>query len=160
MAYSEIFVPTPDIAGELKTSKFYKVERPTCEKYEPNFEKVFKVAQNPYNIYSDGTIVNDSGDLVAQFFGNELVFGVKRWMNGVDSNANTGPILVKNPTHLDQDIVGIRNGIFVFQDTAFAVRVTNSGGLYITRPVIPEYQACFVEGFRNVISTVFNRENI
>lgn len=160
MAYSEIFVPTHVVTGELKASKFYKVERPTCEKYEPNFEKVFKAAGNPYNIYSDGTIVNDSGDLVAQILENELVFGAKRWMNGVDSNANMGPLLVKNPTHLDQDIVGIRNGMFVFQDTAFAVRINNSGGLYITRPIIPEYQACFVEGFWNVINTVFNRENI
>lgn len=58
---------------------------------------------------------------------------------------------VKNPN--DDAVIapdyGIRNGLIVVSDHALAVRVTR-GGNYVTRSIVPEYQAELSKLFRSL----------
>jgi hypothetical protein len=48
---------------------------PTCEKYEPYFEKVFDIAQS--GIMNGKDIVTPEGNIVASVWHDELLFDVK-----------------------------------------------------------------------------------
>lgn len=94
-----------------QVESLHLLKPPTCEKYEPNFEKVFGFAQS--GIMNGKDIVSPEGKVVASIWDDELLFEVKKWVLGVFSNATRRSILVKNPNRLPENegLIGIRNGL-------------------------------------------------
>ena len=89
----------------------YELKPPTCEKYEPNFEKVFGFVQS--GNMNGKEILSPEGIVVARLWDNEQIFGLKKWLSGISSNAANVPMLVKNPYRLPEheELIGIRNGL-------------------------------------------------
>ncbi len=142
---------------EVKSLWIGEIKAPTCEMYEPNFEKVFEFAQDRDNI-KGAEITDYSGQTIAGIWMNREIYEVKKWIKGASSNAARGNILVKNPARLSECVsgVGVRNGLIILHDTAFAVRI-GSANMYITRPVVPELQEVFVRGYNRIVRSVIEK---
>ena len=95
----------------VQVESLYELKPPTCEKYEPNFEKVFGFVQS--GNMNGKEILSPEGILVARVWDNEQVFGFKKWIPGTSSNAANLSMLVKNPDWLpeSQELIGVRNGL-------------------------------------------------
>ncbi|HVZ12722.1 MAG TPA: hypothetical protein VG965_06865 [Patescibacteria group bacterium] len=128
-----------------------KIEAPTCEYFEPNFVRVFAQANTEGSI--QGNSISRDGRVIARMLSEEQVYDIRRkGIIGRASNAETGPILIKNPSKTVRG-VGERNGLFIADGIAFAVRVT-SMNFYATRIVLPAYQDFFVEEFEKILARV------
>ena len=90
----------------------YKLPPPTCEKYEPNFLKIFSFVQDG-NISEERNIFSPEGDIVARLWENERIFEFKKWLKGIRSNRAYLPLLVKNPdiSPEQKELIGVRNGL-------------------------------------------------
>lgn len=148
MANLELPVNKDIVIPEVKHFK-----GPTCEQFEPNFLRVFSFAESLRNIVIDGSITNNDGLVIARLYDEQEVFGFQRQIKGNISNRSVQPLLIKNPNQINdsEGKVGVRNGLTVFANIAFAVKIGSLGN-YITRPVVPELQNLFVERFNTLIN--------
>ncbi len=116
------------------TNTVYELKAPTCADFEPNFQSAFAAVSTidaPWLLSADGAKI--------AAIRQDHVYGLRKWTAHGHNSAHL-PIIIKNPQR-DAPSFGYRNGLTVFDDAAFAVRLTD-GGSYITRPVRDVYQQC------------------
>lgn len=97
MSYTELF-PNQVITSDLP---IYHVDRPeltapTCQMFEPNQLKLLEDILSGVVTISSRGFVNSEGEVIASM-GEAIVYGVKRKIRSLPSNAHVGHLLCKKP---------------------------------------------------------------
>ncbi len=95
MSYTELF-PNQVIPSDLPA---YHVNRPelpapTCHMFEPNHLKLLEDIRSGAATFSPQGVINSGGEVIASI-GEAIVYGVRRKIRSLPSNAHIGHLLCK-----------------------------------------------------------------